>query len=69
MNKKQLIVAWAMGILAAALLFFGLGKRISPHLYLLTNERPYWKPTAWSVLAVIIIIGILLIYTLRNKNK
>lgn len=69
MNRKQLIVVWTIGIFSSVLLFFGLGKRISPPLYLLTDERPYWIPTAWSILIVILILGGLLIYTLRDKKK
>jgi hypothetical protein len=69
MNKKQLIVGWVMGIVASVILFFRLGKRVAPALYLLTDERPYWMPTTRSILIVILIIGGFLIYTLRDKKK
>jgi uncharacterized membrane protein YidH (DUF202 family) len=67
MNKKQLIVAWVIGVLSSILLFLGLKHR-SPYLRLLDEgSAGRWNPSVWSYLSVILIIGSLLIYTLNNK--
>ena len=67
-ENKQLAVAWIMGILLSILLFKGLGEYYSGFLF----GKVYlsgWKPTVWSYLAIILIIGGLLIYTLKDKKK
>lgn len=66
MNKKQLVTAWVMGILSAILLF----RLFTRHndLYLLTG-LPSRSPTVLSFLSLVLIIGGLLIYTLRDKTK
>lgn len=66
MNKKQLIVAWIMGALVSAVL---LGLSRKPHLYLLYGEYSRRIPVVWSLVAATLIIGILLIYTIRDKKK
>lgn len=64
MNKKQLIIAWAIGVLSAICLFFGLGGEVQ-----VSYARYTWRPTAWSFFSVILIIGGLLIYTLKDKKR
>ena len=57
MNKKQLIVSWVMGILISMVAFFG------------GRENLFWVTSYLIQFALpILIIGGLLIYTLRNKK-
>ena len=65
MNKKQLIVAWVIGLLSSYILFYALAYRPSSPIM----AKYLWRPTPWSYLAIIVIIGGLLICTLRNKKK
>jgi len=65
MNKKQLIVAWIMGILVAFLfgsLAFTIGSVGQRALVTILIETI-------CTLIVIFVIGGLLLYTLRTKNK
>ncbi len=63
MNKKQLIAAWVMGILSSIILFYELGN------FTKIGHLTFYKPSGYSYLGVILIIGSLLIYTLRGKKK
>lgn len=68
MNKKQLIVVWIIGILSCVLLLRVYQKPI--YLRLLEEySKAYWRSEVWLYLAVVLIIGGLLIYTLRDKKK
>jgi DMSO reductase anchor subunit len=68
MNKLQLIVAWVIGIFSCVLLLRVYQKPI--YLRLLGEySKAYWKSEVWFYLVVVLIIGGLLIYTLRDKKK
>ena len=64
MNKKQLIVAWAMGILVVLSILFPMWK-ITDYI----DALPSLKTYAFEQIGIILIIGGLLIYTLRDKKK
>lgn len=64
MNKKQLITAWAVAIIIVFICFnpptYYIGDRF--------NRRTDMAKTALYMISVLI-PGLLLIYTLRNKKK
>lgn len=55
MNKKQLVVAWAMGIIISITMFVGMSD--------------YGSREVMAFCMPVLIIGGLLIYTLRDKKK
>ena len=76
MNKKQLIVAWVMGIIISVVLI------VTPKMYYAENGYingsfsivdKLAPLTNWSIVLnyslIVLIIGGLLIYTLRDKKK
>lgn len=73
MNKTQLILAWLTGlVISAVLMFTPKIMTWKGDLIFLTKDNKYLAPLVnWSLVGahslVILIIGILLIYSLRNK--
>lgn len=63
MNKNQLMVAWLVGGASTILLYKGLGVRVK---YVIATG--HWRPTVWSYLAVVLIIGGLL-YIKREEAR
>ena len=77
MNKKQLIVAWIMGVIICFVLFLGTQSIYYGQLYGIGEYK--WQFVSLPVgiifqiiisyIIPILIIGSLLIYTLRDKKK
>ncbi len=63
MNKKQLMVAWVMGIIITIILLYCSDWRIDKLIH------PAFILTWFVYTLVILIFGGLLIYTLRDKKK
>lgn len=77
MNKKQLIIIWIMGIIIC-LSFITTPRKYIVHLQGMVAEFDTPKPASYSVMKweqpiitsiVTLILGSLLIYTLRDKKK
>ena len=77
MNKKQLIVAWVMGIYLCIFIFYK--QYVYPQImtkiklglepsYLTKSLAPIYPFVYYSIFPVLI-LGSLLIYTLRDKKK
>lgn len=68
MNKKQLIIAWVIGIrLCLAWLDWDSSQNLGGEYK--RGPRPDTKAALMTTHAVTLIIGGLLIYTLRDKKK
>lgn len=75
MNKKQLLVAWGMGLsVCLAVLFTPKMTTWKEGLLILRKDQGFLAPLVnWSLVCayslVIIIIGCLLIYSLKEKTN
>lgn len=77
MNKKQLIVAWGMGVYLCIFIFYKqyvstqmmakIKLEIEPS-QLVKILAPFYPFICYSI-SPVLILGILLIYTLRDKKK
>ncbi|MDD5729635.1 MAG: hypothetical protein PHN57_00705 [Candidatus Omnitrophica bacterium] len=75
MNKKQLIAAWVTGVLICVVMLFT--PRITTWqngLLILRTDKAFLAPLVnWSLVTsyclVILIIGVLAVYTLKDKQK
>ena len=75
MNKKQLSIAWGMGILiSAAVLFTPRVTTWKEGLLILKKDNGFLAPLVnwnlvFSFIVVIGVIGGLLVYTVRDRQK